>query len=331
MTEIRALDESIVPTVSVLLVTRLGQEAAFLPSLTSQKYDEPFEILVVEGGNRSQAKNLAIAESKAPLIAFIDADCQAGNDWLANLVSGLPNEEEVAGVGGVSEGHNPSGRWQKAIDGVFSTYIGTLDSPSLISVPKPERRFVKALSGHNSLFRREALVEVGGYDERFELNEDTDISTRLMEKGYKLILDRNIYVYHKRRDTPASFARQFFQYGVGRMRSMLTHQRYVDLRILGLFLGTILFATIALTWPAVFFTVSTVYFTVILISSVIGAAKVQSMRILPNILLLFAVEHLSYFAGMIAGLFYGPWSPTNTQKPVCRLHIERPLDYPADQ
>lgn len=316
LTEITA-----VPTVSVLVVAALGEEVAFTSSLQSQNYDKPFEVVVVQGGNRSQARNIAIAASRAPLIAFIDADCEAPPDWLRTLVRALPSDETTAGVGGVSERHDSSGSWQKAIDTVFSTYLGTLDSPSLISVPKLKRRLVKALSSHSSLFRRDVLIEVGGYDERFELNEDTDLSARLREKGYKLILDRSIYVYHRRRAGPASFAKQFFRYGVGRMRSMLTHSRYVDLRILCLFIGATALASTSLIWPTLVLFVSAVYFVAIFASSLIAATQIGLIRLLPKILMLFPVEHFSYLAGMLAGLLLGSWSPARPPRAEYRIKI----------
>ena len=309
------------PAVSVLVVAELGEEVATISSLQSQNYDKPLEVVVVRGGNRSQARNIAIAASKAPLIAFIDADCHAPPDWLTNLVSALPSEETIVGIGGVSKSHDSSRTWQKAIDAVFSTYLGTLDSPSLVSVPKLGRLPIKALSNHNSLFRKNALVEVGGYDERFELNEDTDLCARLREKGYRLILDRSIYVYHKRRTSLASFANQFFRYGIGRMRSMLTHSRYVDLRILGLFTGTIALTATALFWHDLVLFVSTIYFIVTLIGSLIAAAKFRSIHILPYVLILFPVEHFSFLAGMLLGLFLGRWNKTGPPNPAYQINI----------
>ena len=78
------------PRVSVIVIAKMGDEPLFLANLDKQRYEKPFEIIVVEGGNRGKARSVGIAESRAPLIVFIDADCDAPDDWLSKL-SILPN------------------------------------------------------------------------------------------------------------------------------------------------------------------------------------------------------------------------------------------------
>jgi GT2 family glycosyltransferase len=306
--------------IAVVIALKHGNTAVVLPSLKEQSYDKPFEIIVVEGGNRSQARNIGIAQSNAPLVAFTDADCEATMDWLAKLTVSLPHDIMVAGAGGVSSSQGSSPKLENAIDGAFSTYIGNLGSPSLISLPKPTRSFVRALSGHNSIFRRSALTEVGGFDERFQLNEDTDICARLRQKGYKLLLDQEIFIYHRRRGSLIEFARQFFSYGVGRMRSMLTTSRCVDKRIVGLFLVAILFASLALVRPMLFLCAVTIYLAVILASSITGAKRIHAPRLVPRIILCFLIEHLIYLIGMICGIFLGPWKEARQPRPAMRIH-----------
>lgn len=306
--------------IAVVIALKNGSTAAALPSLKEQSYDKPFEIILVEGGNRSQARNTGIAQSNAPLVAFADADCEATVDWLARLARSLPNDFMVAGAGGVSNSHGPSPKLEKAIDGVFSTYIGNLGSPSLVSLPERRRSFVRALSGHNCIFKRSALIEVGGFDERFQLNEDTDICARLRQNGYKLVLDQEIFIYHRRRGSLTEFARQFFLYGVGRMRSMFTTSRCIDKRIAGLFLAVILLASLALARPVLFPYALVIYLALILGSSIIGAKRIHAPRLVPRIILCFVVEHFFYLVGMICGILFGPWKEAQQPGPAMKVH-----------
>ena len=315
-----------VPSVCVITVTKKGNEAAFLPSLKNQECEEPFEIVLVEGGNRSQARNLAIARSRAPLVSFIDADCEAPTRWMANLLLSLPDDQVVAGVGGVSRGKVPSSTLEKAIDAVFSTYLGTLNSPSLISVPDTKKYLVSAISGHNCVYRRTALIEVGGFDNRFLLNEDTDLCARLRAKGYKLVLDRSISVHHRRRGTVANFARQFFWYGVGRIRSMLTCRRCVDGRILALFLVAMFLAFLTPVLPSLVKAALLGYFLAVIVAGFVGARRIGAMKLLPVILSLFIVEHFSYLIGLVAGMFLGRWKESETCEP---MRMERYLISPT--
>jgi len=314
------------PSVSVITVMKKEDEAPSLPSLRNQECEQPFEIVLVRGGNRSQARNLGIVQSRAPLISFIDSDCEAPTRWLANLMASLPEDQIVAGVGGVSSTRNRSSLFEKAIDAVFSTYLGSLNSPSLISVPDTKRYLVNAISGHNCIYRRAALIEVGGFDSRFQLNEDTDICARLREKGYRLLLDRSISVYHERRGSVAEFARQFFWYGVGRIRSMLTGWRYVDGRILGLFVLAVCSLLLAPAWPTLIEMVLSGYAVALLWSSSVGARRIRAMKLQPLVLSLFVVEHFSYLAGLASGIVLGRWKESMRPE---SMGVERYLVLPS--
>lgn len=304
-----------------VVVTVKGEDAAECAlSLKEQSYGEPYEVLVVEGGNRSQARNAGIAQSNTPLVAFIDADCEAPFDWLANLISSLPRDRAVAGVGGVSGSRDTSLDLEKAIDGLYSTYVGSVGSPSLLSLPKSRKTSARALSTHNSVFRRTALVEVNGFDERFQLNEDTDICARLRRKGYRLILDHDIFVYHRRRDTLIEFAHQFFSYGIGRTRSMFTSKGCIDVRLLGLFLIAMSIILLAPARPMLFLSTLLAYLVLISAGSIAAAKRIHAPRLILLIIVCFVVEHLSYLVGMACGLPLGPWKEIWGSGPAMKIH-----------
>ncbi len=304
------------PAVTVVVVTKGEHEISCPANLCNQSHREPFEVIAVSGGNRSQARNRGIAESRGPLVAFIDADCEPPTDWLARLVEALPSDEKVAGAGGVSNSRKLVPTFGRAVDAVFSTYLGSLNSPSLVSFPSHRKEFAQALSCHNSIFRKQALLEIGGFDERFELNEDTDISIRLRRRGYKLVVDRNVFVYHRRRSTWSGFVKQFFWYGVGRTRSMLTDRRFVDRRILLLLLGTLAAFILGSIRPVLIVSLSFVYLILILGSSLGAARRIRETRLTPRMVSIFAVEHLTYFVGLICGAFFGPWRKSSEPKSI---------------
>ena len=102
------------PSISIIVVVDEEKKALCMPSLKRQEYHRPYEIILVVGGNRSQAKNVGVFESRAPLIAFIDSDCEAPDKWLATLEISLPNDPLVAGVGGVSSSPSSSNSFERA-------------------------------------------------------------------------------------------------------------------------------------------------------------------------------------------------------------------------
>jgi GT2 family glycosyltransferase len=325
----------IIPEVSVVIVAKDSYDMSpCVASLEKQVGLTTYEIIVVRGGNRSQGRNEGINRSKGALTAFIDADSEAPEDWLKKLVSAIRKEDSsVAGVGGVSDSEedDPS-PLQLPIDAVFSTFIGSLNSPSLLSRPRYVTSFVRSLSTHNCIYRKQALLEVGGLDASYVLNEDTDLSARLRAVGYKLVLDESIFVYHHRRQSFKDFKTQFFQYGVSRMRSMLTSSKLVDFRVLVFFSLFILFLVWAavVVWSRPVFVLLAIlsYFAVIIASSAL--TKVSSIKILPSMIALFIVEHLSYAVGLLLGVFLGPWRRDKEDRASLRVE-ERLLTFPPAQ
>lgn len=78
--------------------------------------------------------------------------------------------------------------------------------------------------GHHALFRREAFVAVGGYDETFSHNEDAELDVRLAARGARIWLtDQAALVYYPR-STPQALWRQYLNYGRGRARTVLKHR-----------------------------------------------------------------------------------------------------------
>jgi succinoglycan biosynthesis protein ExoA len=299
---------------SVVVIKRQGAPTPYLPSLMSQSCPQPYEVLVVEGGNRAQARNHGARQSQAPAVAYIDADCEAPQGWLQSLVNTLATDPAAAGVGGVSMSHNPSTALTRAIDGVFSTYLGSLDSPSLVSYPSPQRRPTRALSTHNCIYRREALIEAGGFDPRYEVGEDTDASRRLRERGGTLILDKSIHVHHDRALTLRGFSEMFYTYGVGRARSCLTDRGNVDPRILALFLLALAVASTMPLYPPVLLGALLLYAALALAGSIAGSSKAGSATLIPLMMPLYAVQHASYLAGLFAGLLQGPWGEPDQEE-----------------
>lgn len=52
------------------------------------------------------------------------------------------------------------------------------------------------LIGFCMMVRRKALIDAGGIDDSLNGGDDLDLSIRLDDKGYLLMIDRNVFVYH---------------------------------------------------------------------------------------------------------------------------------------
>jgi GT2 family glycosyltransferase len=229
--------------------------AEFLPraieGLLSQTYPAD-EILVIDDGSRDNtaeiasrypsvtlvrhkrnsglgtARNTGFKTARNEFVASIDADCVPDPGWLAGLVRHF-DDPKIAGIGGcLVEGvqRTRADRWRRA-------HMRQEWGEQAVRNP----RF---LFGCNNIFRRSAVLEVGGYDESMHTNgEDTDMSRRLREKGWDLHYDPSGRVVHLRYDTTRSILDTYWRwwrFGVRayangvRLRSVVGHALFVHFR-----------------------------------------------------------------------------------------------------
>ncbi|MFX0135400.1 MAG: glycosyltransferase [Candidatus Hodarchaeota archaeon] len=276
-----------------------------LNSLRKQTYFGDFEIIVVEGGNISQARNEGIRNANGDMVAFIDSDCIAPTNWLKKMSDFLISFNNAGGVGGPNISPLNRDILSEAIDDVFGSYLGSLGSTSLYR-PKTTK-VVKSIACINSIYWREALIQAEGFDERFMLNEDTNLSHRVISKGYNLYFVPDPLVFHHRKNSLEQFSKQFFHYGISRMRSMLTNIEYADPLIiffLSLFLITPIFV---LFYPLLSLLFIVIYLLVVKFIGLNRALKKRRNILLLIIPLLFLIEHLSYAGGLLWGLTKGSW------------------------
>ncbi|GGZ41651.1 glycosyl transferase [Echinicola pacifica] len=229
-----------------------------LNSLTGQLFDD-FEVIIIEDGSDLKSENL-IADFSSSLnikyyyqanqgqgfarntgvkmatghyFVFFDSDCIIPPTYFTTLYKAIL-ERKLDAFGGPDAAEDSFSVLQKAIDFSMTSFWTTGGIRGKGSAPaKYQAR------GFNMGFSRNVYDEVGGFLDPNK-GEDIEISIRIRKAGFKLELIEEAFVYHKRRNTLASFFRQSFSFGQNRVNVARFHPgaiKLVHLMPLAFFLG----------------------------------------------------------------------------------------------
>lgn len=147
--------------------------------------------------NLSMSRNIGIAAAAGDIVAFIDDDGVAEPSWLDELID-LYSSDEVAGAGGVAFDHTGY-TYQCRFNSVDR--LGNARWDHLLPVEgwsAPGSWEVPYIIGTNATFRRDRLIEIGGFDEEYEYYlDESDVCIRLVDAGYVIRQSPHAPVHHK--------------------------------------------------------------------------------------------------------------------------------------
>ena len=170
-----------------------------------------FDITLVQQSRRGApaARNAGLQAARAEWVAFTDADCLPTRSWLRALhdaVSKDGDDDPPYGVAGKTAGYPSDAPASRFVD-----LSGGLDAERHLAHP----RFPFAVSG-NLMYRRSALQEVGGFDERYATYEACDLHVRLRRAhGDSFRYEPRAVVLHHHRPTWRTYWSQQRGYGRG--------------------------------------------------------------------------------------------------------------------
>ena len=84
--------------------------------------------------------------------------------------------------------------------------------------------------GHHAAFDLNWFRKIGGYDPTFSHNEDAEYDKRLVDAGGRIWMDADIRLDYFMRPSFSALARQYRNYGRGRMKTLLKHRTRPRLR-----------------------------------------------------------------------------------------------------
>jgi GT2 family glycosyltransferase len=196
-------------------------------------------VRLIDNPERHQAAGLnrALAEARADILVRMDSHCEYASDYVERCVEVM--EREGADVVGGPQRIRSLTSLQAAAAAALESPLGMGGAPY-----RREDRSGFVDTVFLGTFRRSVFEKVGLYDEAAVPNEDADLNQRVVRSGGRIYLDPAIRAYYHPRDSFRRLARQYFEYGRGRARTMVKQRGLLTARPALPFLGLVCLAAL---------------------------------------------------------------------------------------
>jgi glycosyltransferase involved in cell wall biosynthesis len=310
------------PSISVILPVLNEQShlESSVRSILSQDYRGPIEVILAIGpskdktleiaerlasadsrvvlvenptGKTAAGLNLALKQTMNPVVVRVDAHAEIPKNYLSLIVEVL-NKTGAVNVGGVMAAVGKT-TFEKSVAGAMRSAFGVGAS----------RFHTGGEAGpvdtvYLGAFRREALIAIGGFDERFTRAQDWELNFRLRENGGIIYFDPRLHVTYRPRSTVRALAKQYFEYGRWRRVVSRRHKGTINYRYLAppvALLGFLASLVLGLLLSPILFIPAAIYTLFVLGASIKISSSLQEFFLL---LLVLPTMHFAWGAGFIS-------------------------------
>jgi succinoglycan biosynthesis protein ExoA len=250
------------------------------------------------------ALNLGIAASKHTIIVRVDGHGELTDGYIRRAVE-LLEETGAANVGGVmdAQGTTP---FEEAVATAYTTRLG-LGGGAFHLADSPAAEAETVFLG---VFRKDALIAVGGFDETMYRAQDWELNYRLRRSGQKIWFSPELRVTYRPRSTLRALMQQMYETGKWRRELVRRHPetatpRYLapPVAVLGVLGGSVagllglIFGSRVLRLG---FLAPAGYFALIVGGSLVAAQRMSAAARL-RLPLVLGATHLAWGAGFLIG------------------------------
>ena len=233
------LDQDYDGPITVIVAVGPGRDATW--EIAEERAARDHRVVVVANptGRTPVGLNIATAKGSTPVVARVDAQSILPPRYLKRAVETL-RRTGAANVGGVQQPVGDNGLQRVIAVGMCSPFGA---GPARFRRDGYEGPTDTVYLG---VFRRDALEQVGGFDETLERNQDYELNWRLRDAGHQVWLDPALVVSYRPRATFRRLASQYYQYGAWKRhvlrrnpRSLQPRQTVAPLLVIGLIVSAI--------------------------------------------------------------------------------------------
>lgn len=309
------------PGISVILPV-LNEQAHLedsIRAILSQKYLGKFEVILALGpsrdltneiaaglaaedsritlvdnpsGRTAAGLNLALNASTQEIVVRVDAHAEIPDNYLALVVETLRDSGAV-NVGGVMGAEGVT-FFETAVAAAMCSPFGVGGSRFHIG-GKPG--YVDTV--YLGAFIRQAVVDAGGFDERFIRAQDWELNYRLRQNGGKIYFDPRLHVTYRPRPNLRRLAKQYFEYGRWRRVIARRYPETINYRYLApplALIGTILSLIAGTVLDPTLYLPAATYITFIAITPLFIS---KNLAHYPLLLFILPTMHFSWGFGFL--------------------------------
>lgn len=284
--------------------------------------DVPITIVDNPGLIVPTGMNTALQQARGEVIVRVDGHCEIAPDYVRRSVEHLASSG-AAGVGGpivtVSEG-----LVGETIAIAMSSNFGVGGAAFRTGRSQP----LEVDSVAFPAYTRRAISDAGPLDEELMRNQDDEYNYRLRKIGHTIMLFPDLEARYYSRQSMRRLWRQYFQYGVYKVRVLQKHPKQMKGRQFApsMLVGCLLTTLLASPWSLLpLISILTLYCFANLTASIV-MALLRCPRTVVLLPLAFATLHLAYGSGFLVGLlrFARRWGDRSGKQP-SEWHFSSPV------
>ena len=288
------LNQKIEESIEICIAVAPSEDSTLDVAKRIELDNENVTLVENPSGKTPAGLNLAIKNTQAPVIVRLDAHAELEEKYVSIALETL----EKTGAANVGGRQKPVGTtpFETAVGMAISSRFGAGDARFRTGGKEGEVDTV-----YLGVFNRNAIENVGLFDESLIRNQDAELNWRLRETGKKIWFQPELVASYKPRSTLNELAKQYYEYGKWRRHVVRTHPRSIKLRqlipplnALVFFLGLVLgfFWIPLLSFPALY----------VAGTFCVTAAKSKTGKDFIYLLIIFPTIHFSWASGFLKGI-----------------------------